>query len=173
MWAAQFVKTRIPRRFISSSGLGTMGYGVPAALGVQFGKPDDLVMAIVGDGGFQMTVQALTTGLEFKLPLKVFIINNGFLGMVRQWQELFYSNRYSEVDLRAGNPDFAKLAEAYGCAGIRVTRPELLESAVRQALAVSGRPVVVDIMVSPEENVYPMIPAGTTINDMIVEGPHK
>ncbi|TMC57001.1 MAG: biosynthetic-type acetolactate synthase large subunit, partial [Chloroflexi bacterium] len=173
MWAAQFVKTRIPRRFISSSGLGTMGYGVPAALGVQFGKPDDLVMAIVGDGGFQMTVQALTTGLEFKLPLKVFIINNGFLGMVRQWQELFYSNRYSEVDLRAGNPDFAKLAEAYGCAGIRVTRPELLESAVRQALAVSDRPVVVDIMVSPEENVYPMIPAGTTINDMIVEGPHK
>jgi acetolactate synthase-1/2/3 large subunit len=144
---------------------------VPAALGAQFGMPDELVLAIVGDGGFQMTVQALTTGMEFKLPLKVFIVNNGYLGMVRQWQQLFYSNRYSEVDLRGGNPDFAKLAEAYGCAGIRVTRPELVETAIRRALAVDDRPVVVDIIVSPEENVYPMIPAGTTIDDMIVEGP--
>lgn len=173
MWAAQFCKSRLPNRFISSSGLGTMGYGVPAALGAQFGCPNDLVVAIVGDGGFQMTVQALTTGMEFRLPFKVYIINNGYLGMVRQWQELFYANRYCEVDLRAGNPDFAKLAEAYGCAGIRVTRPDLVETAIRQSLAINSRPVVVDIIVAEEENVYPMIPAGTTITDMIVEGPTK
>jgi acetolactate synthase I/II/III large subunit len=171
MWAAQFVKSRRPNRFLSSSGLGTMGYGVPAALGAQFGKPNELVYCICGDGGFQMTVQALTTGVEFKQPFKVFLINNGFLGMVRQWQELFYSHRYSEVDLRSGNPDFAKLAEAYGCKGIRVSRPDLVETAIRQALAVNDRPVVVDIMVSPEENVYPMIPSGMTINDMIIEAP--
>ena len=171
MWAAQYVKVRQPHRFLSSSGLGTMGYGVPAALGAQFGMPNDLVYAIVGDGGFQMTVQALTTGKEFGLPFKVFIINNGYLGMVRQWQELFYRHRYSEVDLRAGNPDFARLAEAYGCKGIRVTRPDLVETAIRQALAHNDGPVVVDIIVSEEENVYPMIPSGMTINDMIIEAP--
>ena len=171
MWAAQYVKSRKPNRFLSSSGLGTMGYGVPAALGAQFGMPNELVYAIVGDGGFQMTVQALTTGVEFRLPFKVFIINNGYLGMVRQWQELFYKHRYSEVDLRGGNPDFAKLAEAYGCKGIRVTKPDLLETAIKQALAYNSGPVVVDIAVSEEENVYPMIPAGTTINDMIIEAP--
>jgi acetolactate synthase-1/2/3 large subunit len=173
MWAAQYVKVRRPNRFLSSSGLGTMGYGVPAALGAQFGRPDDLVFAIVGDGGFQMTVQALTTGMEFKLPFKVFIINNGYLGMVRQWQELFYSHRYSEVSLRAGNPDFARLAEAYGCKGIRVSQPDLVETAIKQALAHNDVPVVVDIMVSEEENVYPMIPSGMTINDMIIEASHK
>ncbi len=173
MWAAQFFKSRKPRKFISSSGLGTMGYGVPAALGAQFGKPNDLVIAIVGDGGFQMTVQALTTGLEFKQPFKVYIINNGFLGMVRQWQELFYKHRYSEVDLRAGNPDFAKLSEAYGCAGIRVERPDQVEAAILKSLEITDRPVVVDILVEPEENCYPMIPSGMTINDMIIEGPRK
>ncbi|MEP7200304.1 MAG: biosynthetic-type acetolactate synthase large subunit [Chloroflexota bacterium] len=173
MWAAQFFQTRKPRRFISSSGLGTMGYGVPAALGAQFGCPDELVVAIVGDGGFQMTVQALTTGLEFRQPFKVFVINNGYLGMVRQWQELFYRNRYSEVDLRAGNPNFAKLAEAYGCAGIRVSRPDLVETAIKQSLEIHDRPVVVEIMVAEEENVYPMIPSGMTIHDMIIEGPKK
>ena len=173
MWAAQFCRTRLPNRFISSSGLGTMGYGVPAAMGAQFGKPDELVLTIVGDGGFQMTVQALTTGVEFKQPFKVYIVNNGYLGMVRQWQDLFYRHRYSEVDLRAGNPDFAKLAEAYGCHGIRVTRPDLLETAIRRSLELNDRPVVVDIMVSEEENVYPMIPSGMTIHDMIIEAPHR
>jgi acetolactate synthase-1/2/3 large subunit len=173
MWAAQFVKSRLPNRFISSSGLGTMGYGVPAVMGAQFGKPNDLCLAIVGDGGFQMTIQALTTGMEFKLPFKVYVINNGYLGMVRQWQELFYKRRYSEVDLRPGNPDFALLAQAYKCHGIRVERPDQLEKTIKRSLELNDKPVVVDIMVSEEENVYPMIPSGTTIHDMIIEAPPK
>jgi acetolactate synthase-1/2/3 large subunit len=150
-----------------------MGYGVPAVMGAQFGKPNDLCLAIVGDGGFQMTIQALTTGMEFKLPFKVYVINNGYLGMVRQWQELFYKRRYSEVDLRPGNPDFALLAQAYKCHGIRVERPDQLEKTIKRSLELNDKPVVVDIMVSEEENVYPMIPSGTTIHDMIIEAPPK
>ncbi|MBI5879643.1 MAG: biosynthetic-type acetolactate synthase large subunit [Chloroflexi bacterium] len=173
MWAAQLIKTRLPNRFISSGGLGTMGYGVPAALGAQFGRPQDLVLTICGDGGFQMTVQALTTGLEFKQPFKVFILNNGYLGMVRQWQDLFYKHRYSEVDLRGGNPDFARLAEAYGCHGIKVTRPDLLDTAIKRSLELNDKPVVVEIAVTAEENVYPMIPSGMTVHDMIIEGPQR
>jgi acetolactate synthase-1/2/3 large subunit len=167
MWAAQFFNWTEPRTCITSGGLGTMGFSLPAAVGAQFGRPDRLVININGDGSFQMTFQALITAVEWRLPIKVFIINNQYLGMVRQWQELFYNRRYSAVHL--ANPDFARLAEAVGAAGIRVERPDQVEPAIRQALAVTDRPVVVDIRVDPEENCFPMIPSGMTVFDMMIE----
>ncbi|HXF70044.1 MAG TPA: biosynthetic-type acetolactate synthase large subunit [Thermoflexus sp.] len=166
MWAAQFFTWTEPRTCITSGGLGTMGFSLPAAVGAQFGRPDRLVININGDGSFQMTFQALITAVEWRLPIKVFIINNQYLGMVRQWQELFYNRRYSAVYL--ANPDFARLAEAVGAAGIRVERPDQVEPAIRQALAITDRPVVVDILVDPEENCFPMIPSGMTVFDMMV-----
>lgn len=165
MWAAQFYPFNEPRTFISSGGLGTMGYGFPAAIGAQVGRPDKVVFDIAGDGSFQMNIQELATVVKNNIPVKIAILNNGCLGMVRQWQELFYNRRYSYTQL-TGNPDFVKVAEAYGAVGIRVTRPEEVIPAIEKALATPG-PVVIDFVVSPEENVFPMVPAGAGIDEMI------
>ncbi|MDR7417089.1 MAG: biosynthetic-type acetolactate synthase large subunit [Armatimonadota bacterium] len=166
MWAAQYYKCRRPRQFITSGGLGAMGFGFPAAMGAQFARPDDLVVAIVGDGGFQMTLQDLITAVEWRLPLKIYVINNGAHGMVRQWQQLFYNERYSHVFLR--NPDFARVAEAFGAVGIRVETEEEMHAAIQRSLEVRDRPVVVDFIVDPEENCYPMIPSGQSVKEMIL-----
>jgi acetolactate synthase-1/2/3 large subunit len=166
MWAAQFIRFNRPRTFLSSGGLGSMGFGFPAAIGAQMAYPDQLVVALCGDGGFQMTMQELATVAEHRLPIKVIIMNNAYLGMVRQWQEIFFNRRYSAVDLSI-SPDFAKLAEAFGIVGQTVTRPEALTANLREALAAPG-PVVLDVHVESEENVYPMIPPGAAIHEMIV-----
>jgi acetolactate synthase I/II/III large subunit len=168
MWAAQFYLSTEPRMWVTSGGLGAMGFGFPAALGAQMGRPDTPVCAIVGDGGFQMTMQDLATATEWRLPIKIYIINNKSLGMVRQWQQLFYRERYSHVWLQ--NPDFAKLAEAFGGVGITVRRADEVVPAVRRSLEVTDRPCVLDIMCDPNENCYPMIPSGQSIAEMIVEG---
>jgi len=165
MWAAQFYRYAKPRSFISSGGLGTMGYGFPASIGAQIGCPDRVVFDIAGDGSFQMNIQEIATAVRYNVPVKVAILNNGYLGMVRQWQQLFHRSRYSEVSL-SGSPDFVKVAQAYGAKGIRVTRPEEVEPALKEALSVSG-PVILDFVVAPEENVYPMVPAGAALTQMI------
>ncbi|MCK4249242.1 MAG: biosynthetic-type acetolactate synthase large subunit [Candidatus Omnitrophica bacterium] len=165
MWAAQFYKYKNPRSFISSGGLGTMGYGLPAAVGAQIGCPNKVVFDIAGDGSIQMNIQELTTAVHNKLPVKIAILNNGYLGMVRQWQELFYNRRYSSVKLD-GSPDFVKLAEAYGAVGIRIEKKKDVKPAIKKALAVKNT-VVMDFVVEPEENVFPMVPAGKPINQMI------
>ncbi len=169
MWAAQFCRTREGRRWISSGGAGTMGFGFPSAIGAQLGRPGEEVWTVVGDGGFQMTLCELATAFIHKLPVKVLIINNNFLGMVRQWQELFFENRLSGVDLE-GNPDFVKLAEAYGVKGLRITRPGDVDRKIKQARAHNG-PVVLVAEVVKEDNVFPMIPAGAPIANMIIEAP--
>ena len=168
MWAAQFYLSTQPRTWVTSGGLGAMGFGFPAALGAQMGRPDALVCAIVGDGGFQMTLQDLATAVEWGLPIKIYVINNKCLGMVRQWQQLFYRERYSHVWLR--NPDFAKLAEAFGAVGIAVHRPEEVAPAIERSLEVTDRPCLVDVHCDPGENCYPMIPSGQSIKEMIIEG---
>ncbi|MBC7293815.1 MAG: biosynthetic-type acetolactate synthase large subunit [Thermoleophilia bacterium] len=168
MWAALYYPCRYPRRFISSGGLGTMGFGFPAAIGAQVARPDALVVDIAGDGSFQMTIQELATAVQYRLPVKVCILNNQYLGMVRQWQELFWNKRYSQSCIEC-QPDFVKLAEAYGAQGFRVSRPEDLEEVLRVALA-SDQPAVIDIRVRREANVFPMIPAGGTVHDMIIGG---
>jgi acetolactate synthase-1/2/3 large subunit len=168
MWAAQFYLTTEPRMWVTSGGLGAMGFGFPAAIGAQVGRPDALVCAIVGDGGFQMTMQDLATAVEYGLPIKIYVINNRSLGMVRQWQQLFYRKRYSHVWLQ--NPDFAKLAEAFGAIGLTVRRPEEVVPAIERSLQVTDRPCLVDFLCDPEENCYPMIPSGQSIKEMIVEG---
>ena len=165
MWAAQHYLCRHPRRFISSGGLGTMGFGFPAAIGAQVASPGQLVVDIAGDGSFQMTLQELACAVQYGLPVKVCIINNQWLGMVRQWQELFWNQRYSQTCMEC-QPDFVKLAEAYGAEGHRVTRPEDLEEVLRLAFSSPG-PAVIDIRVKREANVYPMIPAGGTVHDMM------
>lgn len=165
MWAAQYFKSIKPRTFISSGGLGTMGYGFPAAIGAKVGCPDKLVFDIAGDGSFQMTSHELATAVSNDIPVKIAILNNGFLGMVRQWQELFYGKRYSATRLDA-TPDFVKLAEAYGALGIEVTRPGEVKSAIEEAVN-SDKPAVIDFKVAPEENVFPMVPAGAAINEII------
>jgi acetolactate synthase-1/2/3 large subunit len=165
MWAAQHYQARYPRHFISSSGLGTMGFGFPAAIGAQVACPGKLVIDIAGDGSFQMTLQELATAVQYKLPVKVCIINNQYLGMVRQWQELFWHCRYSQTCLDV-QPDFVKLAEAYGAEGYRATRPDELEEVLRAAFSTDA-PAVIDIRVKREANVYPMIPAGGTVRDMV------
>ena len=165
MWAAQFYRYTKPRTFISSGGLGTMGYGFPAAIGAQIGLPERVVFDIAGDGSFQMNIQELATVANYNVPVKVAILNNGYLGMVRQWQQLFYKSRYSQVDL-IGRPDFVKVAEAYGVKGIRIEKKEKVESAIKEALATDG-PVVMDFRVDREENVYPMVPAGAALPQMI------
>jgi acetolactate synthase-1/2/3 large subunit len=169
MWSAQFNLTTSGERWLSSGGAGTMGYGFPAAVGAQFGRPDELVIAVVGDGGFQMTLFELSTVFIHKLPVKVLIIDNKYLGMVRQWQELFFDNRYSGVDLE-GNPDFIKLAEAYGIKGVHIDRPEHVRERLKEALDYKG-PVVIHAEVIKEDNVFPMIPAGKSAYHMIVEAP--
>lgn len=169
MWAAQFLLSIQGQKWISSGGAGTMGFGFPAALGAQFGRPNDLVIAVVGDGGFQMTFFELATAAIHKLPVKVVVMDNKYLGMVRQWQELFFDNRLSGVDLE-GNPDFVKLAEAYGVKGIHIGRPQEVRRKLKQALAHRG-PVVVHCEIIKEDNVFPMIPAGKSAYEMIIEKP--
>ncbi len=165
MWAAQYFKFTKPRTFISSGGLGTMGYGFPAAIGAKVGCPDKTVIDIAGDGSFQMNSQELATAVTNDIPVKVAILNNKFLGMIRQWQELFYDKRYSASRLDT-SPNFTKLAEAYGALGIEVTKPGEVRSAIKEALA-SDKPVVIDFQITPEENVFPMVPAGAAINEII------
>ena len=170
MWAAQFYRIDHRRNWLSSGGAGTMGYGFPAAVGAQLGRPEELVVAIVGDGGFQMTMFELATAVNRKLPLKVLIINNSYLGMVRQWQNMFYENRLSGVDLR-GNPDFLQLAGSYGCKALRIRRPDEIRSVLRQALEYSDGPCIIDAQVEKEDNVFPMVPAGAGMKDMILAPP--
>ncbi|HOW36530.1 MAG TPA: biosynthetic-type acetolactate synthase large subunit [Candidatus Omnitrophota bacterium] len=170
MWAAQFYLTDHCGHWISSGGAGTMGFGFPAAIGAQFGRPKDLVVAIVGDGGFQMTCSELATAAVNKLPVKVIVIENKYLGMVRQWQELFFDNRLSGVDLK-GNPDFVKLAEAYGVKGIKISRPEDAERLLTEAVEYDG-PCLIHADVIKENNVFPMVPAGKSAYHMITEAPN-
>ena len=171
MWAAQFVGTEEPRNWITSGGAGTMGFGFPAAIGAQLGRPGELVIAIVGDGGFQMTLSELATMRNLGLSVKVVVINNHYLGMVRQWQNMFYDERYSGVDLE-GNPDFARLAEAYGVKGYRITRPADVRRVLKAALEHDG-PCLVDAEVEKHDNVFPMIPAGAPLKDMLLEAPRR
>jgi acetolactate synthase-1/2/3 large subunit len=165
MWAQQFYKYNYPRHFITSGGLGTMGYGFPAAIGAKLGKPEKIVFDIAGDGSIQMNIQEMATAVNNKVGVKVAILNNGYLGMVRQWQQLFYKKRYSATDLTA-NPDFVKIAEAYGASGIRVTKKDEVEGALRKAISTDG-PVILDFLVEREENVFPMVPAGARLDEVI------
>ena len=165
MFAARLFPTSRPRTWISSGGLGTMGFGLPAAIGAAFARPGETVVCVAGDGSIQMNIQELATAKLQNLPVKVMILNNGYLGMVRQWQELFYDRRYSHTTLN-GNPDFVKLAEAYGAKGMRVTERGQVRDAVEEALATDDV-VVCDFVIDPEENVFPMVPAGEAINRMI------
>jgi acetolactate synthase-1/2/3 large subunit len=166
MWAAQFWQVSKPREFITSGGLGTMGFCLPAAIGIQLARPDALVVGIDGDGSFQMTLQDLATARDLDLPIKIFVLNNLFLGMVRQWQELFYDKRFSETPL-SDLPDLVKLADAYRCLGLRARTLEELDGVIDQALAHKDGPCIVDIRVKRQEKVYPMVPAGAPLNDMI------
>ena len=167
MWAAQFYPYRHPRRFLSSGGLGTMGYGLPAGIGAQLGCPDKTVFVITGDGSLQMNIQELATAVYQRLPIKIALLNNGYLGMVRQWQQLFLDRRYSHTHLADGNPDFVKLARAYGAVGILVERPDEVAPALERAMGVTDRPVLIDFHTAPEENVFPMVPAGRAIHEML------
>ena len=167
MWVAQFYPFKRSRQLITSGGLGTMGFGLPAAVGAQLASPEQPVIAVVGDGGFQMTNQELATAVQYELPVKILIMNNGYLGMVRQWQEMFYDRTYSEVDISVA-PDFVKLAEAFGALGLRAERPDELHDVLAAALAHKGV-VVVDVHVSKEENVFPIVPAGANSSDMILQ----
>ncbi len=165
MWTAQYFPFLKPRTLLTSGGLGTMGYGFPAALGAQVAFPNKLVVGISGDGSFQMNSQELATAVQYRLPVKVVILNNGFLGMVRQWQEFFYGKRYACSSLEGISPDFVKLAEAYGAVGLRATRPEEVVPILKKAFSIH-EPVVIDVAIDPCENVYPMVPAGEPLNQM-------
>jgi len=167
MWAAQFYPFKSARQWLTSGGLGTMGFGLPAAMGAQLACPERQVVAVVGDGGFQMTNQEIITAIQYRIPLKVIIMNNGYLGMVRQWQEMFYERAYSEVDLSV-SPDFVKLAEAYGAKGLRAEKPEDLRRVLEEGLNYEGV-AIMDIVVSKEENVFPIIPAGQDTRNMILK----
>jgi acetolactate synthase-1/2/3 large subunit len=184
MWAAHYFRYDRPRTFLSSGGLGTMGYGFPAAIGAQVGFPDRVVFDIAGDGSIQMKIQELATAVLNELPVNIAILNNGYLGMVRQWQELFFDKAYAFSCLgqrpscprHCNNPDegcppyvpdFVKLAEAYGAMGIRVERPEDVEGAIREAIH-SPKTVILEFLVAREENVYPMVPAGAGINEIMI-----
>ncbi len=170
MWAAQFYKSDYPDSWLSSGGAGTMGYGFPAAIGAQLARPNATVAAICGDGGFQMTLPELSTAAIQKLPIKILVIDNKYLGMVRQWQHLFYDNRLSGVDL-TGNPDFVKVAEGYGIKGVRISHPDELEEKMKEALEYNDGPVVIHAEVASGDNVYPMIPAGAALKDMLLGPP--
>ena len=167
MWAAQYYKYNHTRSWITSGGLGTMGFGFPAAMGAAIGCPDRTVFCITGDGGFQMTAMEIATAVDQKVPVKVAIMNNGYLGMVRQWQELFYGERYSHSHLEPSNPDFVKLAEAYGAVGLRATTPKELDEILKIAMEIHDRPVIMDIHVTQKENVYPMVPPGAAVHEMV------
>jgi len=172
MWAAQHFGMRSPRQFITSGGLGTMGFGLPAAIGASFGVgPDKDVWCISGDGSFQMCIQELIVATIYKLPVKIAILNNTFLGMVRQWQEMFWQKHYSSVDMERA-PDFVKVAEAYGMVGLRCESVDDVEATIRKAMETEG-PVLMDFRVVKETNVYPMIPSGQTVGDMIVRKPQQ
>jgi acetolactate synthase-1/2/3 large subunit len=171
MWATQWYTYTRPRQFISSGGLGTMGFGLPASIGAKIGRPDATVIDISGDGGFQMTMQELATAIGADVPVVVAILNNGYLGMVRQWQDLFWDKRYSSTNVEV-QPDFKLLAEAFGALGLRVTEKDEVEPALREALA-CGRPAVIDFHTSAEANVFPMVPAGQEITEMIGGTPRQ
>ncbi len=172
MWAAQFYKTDTARDFLTSGGLGTMGYGLPAAIGAQFGRPKSLVVDIDGDGSFQMVSQDMATAAAHKLPIKVLILNNMYLGMVRQWQELFYECRYAATDLGPGMPDFVKLAEAYGAKGVRVTKNEEVRPVLEKAFK-DPSTYVIEFCIDREECVFPMVAPGAEITDMMMEKPAR
>jgi len=166
MWAAQHYKFDKPNRWMTSGGLGTMGYGLPAAVGVQIAHPDKLVIDIAGEASVLMTMQEMSTAVQYKLPIKIFILNNEYMGMVRQWQEILHEKNYSE-SYTAALPDFVKLAEAYGCIGIRANKPDELDGKIEQMLSVN-KPVIFDCVVDKEENCYPMIPSGKPHNQMLL-----
>ena len=166
MWAAQFYHFNKPRHFLTSGGLGVMGYGFPAAIGAQMAAPDKIVIDVAGDGSIQMNIQELATARQYKCPVKVAILNNGYLGMVRQWQELFYDKRYAGTDL-AISPDFVKLAEAYGAVGLRATKVSEVEPVIKEALATDNT-VFMDFVIAREEGVYPMVPAGKATTEMLL-----
>ncbi len=167
MWAAQHYWYDRPRSLITSGGLGTMGFELPGAIGAKIGRPDDTVWCIAGDGGFQMTLHELATAVQEKVEIKIAILNNGYLGMVRQWQELFYKKQYVATVL--SGPDFVKLGEAYGVPGVRVKRKAEVEPAIERAMDTKGGPFLIDFVVEPEENVYPMVPPGAALSECIEE----
>ncbi len=167
MWTAQLYGFERPRQWLNSGGLGAMGYGLPAAMGAAVARPKDLVVAVVGDGGFQMTFMELATVKQYNIPVKIVIINNGYLGMVRQWQEQFYNHNYSHSDIEVA-PDFVKLAEAYGVAALRASRPDEVTRTLEKGLNLPG-PVLMDFRVAREENVFPIVPAGAALKDMILQ----
>jgi len=166
MWAAQYYHFFEPRTLLTSGGLGTMGYGLPAAIGAQAAFPDRLVIDVAGDGSIQMCIQEMITAVENNLPVKVAILNNQYLGMVRQWQQLFYEKNYCSTCLKIA-PDFVKLAEAYGALGLRAHKPDEVEAIIREGFA-SPKPVIMDFVVNPEECVYPMVPAGAAMTEMLL-----
>ena len=172
MWAAQFYKNDASYNWLSSGVAGTMGFGFPAAIGAQLARPNDIVIAVVGDGGYQMTLCELATAALHKLPVKILVLNNHYLGMVRQWQELFFDNRESGVDLE-GNPDFVKLAEAYGIKGFNIKRPADVGKILEKALTYNEGPCVINAECIKTENVFPMIPAGAALEDMLTEPPKQ
>ena len=167
MWAAQYFKCRRPRQWITSGGLGTMGFGLPAAIGAAFANPDKRVVCLSGDGSFQMCTQELMTATVYGQSVITIIVNNKSLGMVRQWQEMFYEERYSQVDLQA-SPDFVKLVEAYGGVGFRATTQQELRDVLAKAKEITDKPVVIDCLIPTGENVYPMIPSGQSIKEMML-----
>ena len=166
MWAAQYYHFDRPNCFITSGGLGCMGFGFPAAIGAQVACPDKVVVDVAGDGSIQMNIQELATAVQYKLPVKVVILNNRYLGMVRQWQQLFYEKRYTATDMECG-PDFAKLAESYGALGLKATKPQEVDAVLKQGLESPG-PAFMDFWVAREECVYPMVPAGASITEMLL-----
>jgi len=166
MWAAQFFKFEEPNHWMTSGGLGTMGYGLPAAVGIQVAHPDALVVDIAGEASVQMTMQEISTAVQYELPIKIFILNNRYMGMVRQWQQLLHGGRYSHSYSEA-LPDFVKLAEAYGAVGIRATTPAELDAKIKEMIDVK-RPVLFDCVVDQHENCFPMIPSGAAHNEMIL-----
>jgi len=166
MWAAQFFTFRHPKTFLTSGGLGTMGFGLPAALGAQVAYPDRQVIDISGDGSFQMNSQELATLVQYQLPVKIAILNNNYLGMVRQWQQMFFEKRYSQTVMELPI-DFIKLAEAYGATGLQATKVDEVEATIKKALEIPG-PVLMNFKVSREENVLPMVPAGKAIHEMVL-----
>jgi acetolactate synthase-1/2/3 large subunit len=169
MWASQIMPCNKPYSFVTSGGLGTMGFGVPAAFGAKVGRPDSPVVCIDGDGCFQMTAQELATATIRKTPFIVAILNNNHLGMVRQWQEMFYGERYSQVQMDADVPDYVKLAEAYGAVGLRVSDPADVDVVIDKALGVDDRPTVIDFRVDQGEMCFPMVPAGASNDDIILD----
>ncbi len=173
MWASQYWRFTEPYSWVNSGGLGTMGFAVPAAIGAKVGRPDRTVWAVDGDGCFQMTAQELVTASSERIPIKVAILNNAYLGMVRQWQEMFYEERYSEVYLSPDLPDYVKWAEAMGCVGFRVEAPEEVAPIIEKANAIDDRPVVIDFRTDAREKVFPMVPAGASNDDVVVHPSQK